>query len=223
MKLNTINAFKKYVAPQVVDSVFKNGDYKINLGGEKRSVACLFVDIRGFTTLSEALEPGEVVEILNEYLSLVAKAIFDNGGTLDKFIGDAAMALFNAPFDLDDYIYRACRTAIDIRSGAKALDDICLKRFNKSVGFGIGVNYGDAVVGNIGSEVRMDYTAIGDTINTASRLESNAKRNEILISEAVYLMVKDRIECEYVGELALKGKSKALPTYKIIRLKEENE
>ena len=220
-KLETINAFKKYVGEEVVLKAIKNGRFDINLGGEKRNVACLFVDIRGFTSMSEAMEPGEVVEILNSYLTLVTEAIFKNGGTLDKFIGDAAMALFNAPFDLDDYVFKACKCAIDIRSCSEKLDKECLLRFNRSVGFGIGVNVGEAVVGNIGSSERMDYTAIGDTINTASRLEGSAKRSEIIISKAVYEIVKDRINAEFVGELNLKGKKEGFSAYRIINLKEE--
>ena len=188
-----LNAFKKYVAPQVVDEVSSKGDFSIRLGGEKRNIAVLFVDIRGFTPMSEGLQPEEVVEILNEYLSLATRAIFQNGGTLDKFIGDAAMAVFNAPFDLDDYVYHAVCTARDIAAGSEELEKKLMERFGRSVSFGIGVNCGDAVVGNIGSEFRMDYTAIGDTVNTAARLESNAGRGQILISQSVYEAVKDRV------------------------------
>ena len=173
-----VNAFKKYVAPQIVDEISKKGDFEIVLGGENRHIAVLFVDIRGFTPMSESLEPEQVVEILNEYLNLTTQSIFKNGGTLDKFIGDATMAVFNAPFNLDDYIYRSVCTALDIAAGSDELEKKLMERFGKSVSFGIGVNCGQAVVGNIGCEFRMDYTAIGDTVNTAARLESNAKRGQ---------------------------------------------
>lgn len=210
-----VSAFKKYVAPQVVDEISKQGDFKIVLGGESREIAVLFVDIRGFTPMSESLEPEQVVEILNEYLQLTTESIFKNGGTLDKFIGDATMAVFNAPFDLDDYIYRAVCTARDIAAGSQALEEKLMARFGKTVSFGIGVNCGRAVVGNIGCDFRMDYTAIGDTVNTAARLESNAKKGQILISEFVYEAVKDRVEVTEIGEIPLKGKSKGVFVYQV--------
>lgn len=210
-----VSAFKKYVAPQVVENISKQSDYKIVLGGESRDIAVLFVDIRGFTPMSESLEPEQVVEILNEYLKLTTESILKNGGTLDKFIGDATMAVFNAPFDLEDYVYKAVCTARDIAAGSDELREKLLKRFGKTVNFGIGVNCGKAVVGNIGCDFRMDYTAIGDTVNTAARLESNAKPGQILISECVYESVKDRVEVTPVGEIPLKGKSKGVFVYQV--------
>lgn len=210
-----VSVFKKYVAPQVVDEVCKQGEFKLVLGGESRQIAVLFVDIRGFTPMSESLEPEQVVEILNEYLELTTKSIFANGGTLDKFIGDATMAVFNAPFELDDYIYRAVCTARDIAAGSEKLKEKLMERFGKSVSFGIGVNCGKAVVGNIGCEFRMDYTAIGDTVNTAARLESNAKPGQILISSEVYEAVKDRVEVTEVGVIPLKGKSNGVFVYQL--------
>ncbi len=210
-----VNVFKQYVAPQVVDKISKDKDFELVLGGENRHVAVLFVDIRGFTTMSESLAPEQVVEILNEYLSLTTKSIFDNDGTLDKFVGDATMAVFNAPFDLDDYIFKAVCAAWDMKQGAAAIAEKFEKRFGKSVAFGIGVNCGNAVVGNIGCDFRMDYTAIGDTVNTAARLESNAKRGQILISDTVYEAVKDRVEVTPIGEIPLKGKSQGVFVYQL--------
>lgn len=210
-----VSAFKKYVAPQVVDEISKKGDFQMVLGGENRHIAALFVDIRGFTPMSENLEPEQVVEILNEYLNLTTNAIFKNGGTLDKFIGDATMAVFNAPFDLDDYIYRAVCTARDIAAGSAELQKKLTERFGKSISFGIGVNCGNAVVGNIGCEFRMDYTAIGDTVNTAARLESNAGKGQILISQDVYEAVKDRVKVTEVGVIPLKGKSNGVFVYQL--------
>ena len=215
-----MNAFKKYVAPQVVEEISRKGDFEMVLGGENRHIAVLFVDIRGFTPMSESLQPEQVVEILNEYLTLTTTAIFQNGGTLDKFIGDATMAIFNAPFDLDDYIYRAVCTALDIAAGSDALEKKLMERFGKSVSFGIGVNCGPAVVGNIGCDFRMDYTAIGDTVNTAARLESNAKRGQILISGEVYEAVKDRIEATRIGVIPLKGKKDGALVYEVHARKE---
>ena len=210
-----INVFKQYVAPQVVDKISKDKDFELVIGGENRHIAVLFVDIRGFTTMSESLKPEEVVEILNEYLGLTTQAIFDNGGTLDKFVGDATMAVFNAPFDLDDYIFRAVATAWDMRAGADRIAEKFRERYGKSVSFGIGINCGNAVVGNIGCDFRMDYTAIGDTVNTAARLESNAKPGQILISKDVYEAVKDRVAVTPIGEIPLKGKSNGVFVYQI--------
>lgn len=208
-------AFRKYVAPQVVEEISKSGNYHICLGGENRNIAVLFVDIRGFTPMSESLEPEQVVDILNSYLNLTTNAIFKNGGTLDKFIGDATMAVFNAPFDLDDYVFRAVLTAWDIVAGGNAIESKFLEKYGKSVSFGVGVNCGNAVVGNIGCDFRMDYTAIGDTVNTAARLEANAKRGQVLISEYVYEQVKDRVTVEPIGEIPLKGKSKGVFVYSL--------
>ncbi len=208
-------AFSKYVAPQVVDEINKGGEYELKLGGENRNVAVLFVDIRGFTPLSESLEPEQVVDILNGYLALTTESIFRHGGTLDKFIGDATMAVFNAPFDTDDYIYKAVLTAWDIVQGGNRIEKEYLARYGKHVGFGVGINCGPAVVGNIGCDFRMDYTVIGDTVNTAARLEANAPRGTVYISEYVYEKVKNRITVEEVGEIPLKGKSKGVFVYSI--------
>jgi adenylate cyclase len=214
-KKKITSVFKKYVAPQVVDEIMKSGKYHIKLGGENRHIAVLFVDIRGFTPISESLEPEQVVDILNCYLNLTTNAIFKNMGTLDKFIGDATMAVFNAPFDLDDYVFRAVCAAWDIVQGGNEIESKFLEKYGKSVSFGVGVNCGNAVVGNIGCDFRMDYTAIGDTVNTAARLESNAKRGQVLISEYVYEQIKDRITVEEIGEIPLKGKSKGVFVYSL--------
>ena len=210
------SVFRKYVAPQVVDDIMKSGKYKIELGGENRDIAVLFVDIRGFTPLSEKLKPSEVVEILNEYLNLTTNAVFKNSGTLDKFIGDATMAVFNAPFELEDYEYKAVCAAWDIVAGARDLEKKCMERFGQSVAFGVGVNCGDAVVGNIGCDFRMDYTAIGDTVNTAARLESNAKRGQVLISERMYKRLEGRIQAREIGEIPLKGKTEGVCVYELL-------
>lgn len=214
-----LNAFKKYVAPEIVEEIAKKGDFQIKLGGENRDIAVLFVDIRGFTTMSEALEPEQVVEILNQYLNLTTSAIFKNKGTLDKFVGDATMAVFNSPFDLDDYEFRAVCAAMDIVEGGAALEHALMEKFGRSVGFGVGVNCGPAVVGNVGCEFRMDFTAIGDTVNTAARLEANAQKGQVLISDTLYERVKDRVEVDEVGEIPLKGKSKGVFVYSVTKVK----
>lgn len=210
--------FGRYVAPQVVDQILKEGEEGLKLGGARKEISVLFVDIRGFTPLSEKVEPEEVVGILNTYLNLTASAIFENEGTLDKFIGDATMAIFNAPLDLEDHEYKAVKAAWAMKQGAEALKDELEAKYGRSVSFGIGVNTGPAVVGNIGATFRMDFTAIGDTVNTAARLESNAKPDQILLSSAIYEKVKDRIKATYLGEIKVKGKEQGLPVYQVDEL-----
>ncbi len=210
--LKTLN---QYVAPEVVSKLENGSNFEVELGGETREIAVLFIDIRGFTSMSEGLEPEEVVGILNEYLGLVTKAIFDNGGTLDKYIGDAVMALFNAPFDLDDYAYRAVCTARDILDGKEALSDSLTGKFGRTIDFGIGINLGEAVVGNIGCDFRKDYTAIGDTVNTAARLENNAGLNQVLITKTLRDRLGDRIEATNMGPMPLKGKSNEVIVYQL--------
>ena len=222
-KMSIEKAFSKYVAPQVVKEIAKSGTYEIRLGGENRNVAVLFVDIRGFTPLSESLEPEQVVDILNSYLELTTSCIFRHGGTLDKFIGDATMAVFNAPFDTEDYVYKAVLAAWDIVQGGNRIEEQFVERYGKHVGFGVGVNCGPAVVGNIGCDFRMDYTAIGDTVNTAARLEANAPRGTVYISNTVYEQVKDRVTVTEVGEIPLKGKSKGVFVYSITGINELDE
>lgn len=219
-KLSIERAFNKYVAPQVVDEIAKSETYELKLGGENRDVAVLFVDIRGFTPLSESLEPEQVVEILNRYLELTTSCIFKHGGTLDKFIGDATMAVFNAPFDTEDYVYKAVLTAWDIVQGGVMMEKELSERYGKQVGFGVGVNCGPAVVGNIGCDFRMDYTVIGDTVNTAARLESNAPKSTVYISDEVYERLKDRIEVDEVGQIPLKGKSNGVFVYSVTGVKD---
>ena len=216
-KQKVLNAFRKYVAPQIVEEISKKGDFSIELGGQNKDIAVLFVDIRGFTTMSEALEPERVVEILNEYLSLTTKAIFDNLGTLDKFVGDATMAVFNSPFDLDDYEFKAVCAAMDIVKGGEELEKVLFEKYGRSVGFGVGVNCGPAVIGNVGCDFRMDFTAIGDTVNTAARLEANAKKGQVLISDVLYERVKDRVEVNEIGQIPLKGKSNGVMVYEVIK------
>ena len=214
--------FKKYVDEQVVNEI-KDGGIDVSIGGKRKNIAVLFVDIRGFTSLSENLMPEQVVDILNSYLTIIADAVSNNGGTLDKFIGDAAMAVFNSPSDLDDYVFRAMCTAWDIVSNGAALRRECLDKYGVEVEFGIGIHCGDAVIGNIGSQSRMEYTAIGDTVNTASRLEGVAEPGQILITRAVARGAGNRAEISFAGEYSLKGKKKKIVAYEINDIKERPE
>lgn len=211
--------FGRYVAPEVVNQILKNGEEGLKLGGTRRELTVLFVDIRGFTPLSEKAEPEEIVEILNEYLDLAANCIFKFEGTLDKFIGDAAMAIFNAPLLLEDHPMRAVEAAWAMKEGSAALERKLIERFGFGVKFGLGIHTGPAVFGNIGSKSRMDYTAIGDTVNTTARLESNAKPGQIIMSDAVYQVVKDRVIANALGEIKVKGKEQGISIYELEGLK----
>ena len=212
-KHQILSVFRTYMAPQVVDELSKQNNYRIELGGRSRDIAVLFVDIRGFTSLSEGLSPEEVVDILNLYLGNVTNAIFKNGGTLDKFIGDAVMAIYNAPLDVEDYCEKAVQTAYDIIESMNRVNQELRESHGREIACGVGVHCGKAVVGNIGCQYRMDYTAIGDTVNIAERLESLAKGGEILISGEVYGRVKERYHAEPIGEQSLKGRQDKVAVY----------
>ena len=215
------HAFKKYVDKSIVDEIVENGNLDVHVGGTVRDIAVLFVDIRGYTSLSENLQPEQMVDILNQYLALAASAVAKNKGTLDKFIGDAAMAVFNSPTDLDDYEYRAVCAAWDFLHSTKQLSELCEKKYGKQITFGIGIHCGNAVTGNIGCEARMDYTAIGDTVNTASRLEGIAEAGQILISEEMKKRIGSRICTSYGGEVSLKGKKEKVPVYIVENVEEQ--
>lgn len=210
-----LKVFRKYMAPQVVDELSKDRNFKLELGGRNCDIAVLFVDIRGFTTLSESLSPEVVVGVLNCYLKSVTEAVFKHGGMIDKFIGDAVMAVYNAPLDLEDYQKKAVLTGIDIVDGIAKLNESLKEQYNVTIGCGVGIHCGRAVVGNIGSDYRMDYTAIGDTVNISERLESIAKAGEVLISREV----KDKVDSEFkvapIGEQSLKGKHEKIEVYHV--------
>ena len=209
---------KMYVDSQVVDQISDFTPMELSSVSARKNIAVLFVDIRGFTSMSESLEPEQVVSILNEYFSVVYSSIIAWNGTLDKFIGDAAMAVFNAPNDVEDYVFNAVCAADDIQKNFEPLREKFMSEYGKEVHLGIGINCGTAIVGNIGCMGRFDYTAIGDTVNTASRLESKALPGQILISETVYAEVESRVSVDRVGALSLKGKAKAVETYQIVTI-----
>ncbi len=217
------NTFKRYVAPEIVAKLLKEGKDALQLGGNLTEIAVLFVDVRGFTTMSEKLAPPQVVAILNHYLTLISECILKNGGTLDKFVGDAAMAFWGAPLNDEDAVMHAARAARDMVAGSKALCEELSEQYGQTVSFGIGIHFGEAVVGNIGSPNRMDYTAIGDTVNTAARLEANAPGGTIYISRAVADALEGRVKTTSLGgTVKLKGKTEG---FEVLTLDEimENE
>ena len=182
----------RYFDETVTEKLLSDNSDALKLGGKEQEVAVLFVDIRGFTAMCGELPDREIMEILNFYLETMTKCVRRYEGTIDKFIGDCAMAFWNAPYPQEDYVYLACRAAADMIAAAKDVNEKVKKIYNKEIAFGVGVHSGKALVGNIGSEFRMDYTAIGDTVNTAARLEENADRGQILISKDVKEKLGDR-------------------------------
>ena len=212
--------FGRYVDPAILKELLVQGGSAEDLGGKMFDIAVLFVDIRGFTTMSEALPPTTIVEILNRYLSLTTECIMRYHGTLDKFVGDCTMAFWNAPLPQEDAVYLACCAAMDMVEGSKALGEELAAKYGRTVSFGVGVHVGPAVVGNIGAPQRMDYTAIGDTVNTSARLEANAPGGKVLISRAVADALGDRAETTSLGgSIKLKGKAEGFETLTLDSLK----
>ena len=211
--------FERYVAPEIVQEILKEGTDGLKLGGSLRDIAVLFVDIRGFTALSERLDPEKVVGILNRYLAVTSGCVEKNRGTLDKFVGDATMAFWGAPIPAEDPVYAAAKTAIEIVRGTEALSAQLKSEIGEELRVGVGVHYGPAVVGNMGSERRMDYTAIGDTVNTAARLEANAPGGTVYISRAAADALGPRAAVTSLGgAVKLKGKAEGFEVLILDRL-----
>lgn len=201
--------FEQYLDPRQVKRLQDNPEL-LTLGGELRVCTFLFTDVRGFTNLSEKLQPQEVTDIMNKVLTVQVQCIQAHGGMVDKFIGDACMAIFNAPLDLDEHAKRAVACAQDMRTAVRQLN----KTLAHDIAIGIGVNTGPAVIGNMGSDTRFDYSAIGDAVNVAARLESATKEAgvDLLIGETTHAQVPGSTFCT---EMKVKGKQKALKVYTI--------
>ncbi len=203
-----IAQFSRYVSPKIVRSILDT-EQDLKLGGDRKQVAILFTDIRNFTTLSEKWQPEKVVEMLNQYFKEMCDAVFEFDGTVNKFIGDAVMALFNAPLHQNDAPERAVRTALSMRRRLGAMNSIRIKNGEQPIAIGVGIHYGEVISGNIGSPNQMEYTVIGDAVNTASRIESLCKelKSDILISDEVYRHVQDRLEVVSHPPVQVKGRS----------------
>ncbi|GGO84505.1 hypothetical protein GCM10011348_30920 [Marinobacterium nitratireducens] len=190
---------------------------RLRLGGQRKTISILFADIHGFTAISERLTPEALVELLNAYLGAMADAVLTEEGTIDKFLGDAVMAWFNAPLPQPDHALRAVRTALRIRD---AFAELHLRLPEaQCLSFGIGIHVGDAVLGLIGTEERVEYTAIGDDVNTAKRLQEHSGVNQILISRSVHPLVADAVEVRALDPIRVKGKHKRLEVYEVLGLK----
>ena len=183
---------------------------------ENADLAILFADIVGFTPMSERMPPNRIAELLNEYFSAMTEILFKYEGTLDKYIGDAIMAIFGAPNNMADHPDRAVRTALDM---LEELNELNLHRAeDERFAIRIGINTGRAVAGDIGSIKRMEYTVLGNTVNMASRIESMAcKAGQVVIGEATYLAVKDDFVCQNLGAIQLKGISEKVNVYRVIK------
>ena len=218
-KQRVTKTFERYVAPEIVNEILKEGTENLSLGGKMYDIAVLFVDVRGFTTMSERLKPETVVHILNRYLTMASECVEKNKGTLDKFVGDAMMAFWGAPLLQEDAVFNAVKTAVDIIEGAKRVSDELKDEIGEELRVGVGVHFGPAIVGNMGAEKHMDYTAIGDTVNTASRLEANAPGGTVYLSRAVADALEGRIECTSLGStITLKGKTEGFEVLRLEKL-----
>ncbi len=207
-KREITNTFKRYVDSSIVAELLKEGTDSLGLNGKSCDIAVLFVDIRGFTTMSENMDPETIVSILDEYLGMTSDCVHKNHGTLDKFVGDCTMAFWGAPLPMENPMLNAVKCASDIIEGAEKISKDLQERLGVPLNVGVGVNFGPAVVGNIGAPDRMDYTAIGDTVNTAARLEANAPAGNIYISRVVADALDEYIITESLGAtIKLKGKA----------------
>jgi adenylate cyclase len=205
--------FERYVHPHVVQQLMKDPN-ALNLGGETKEISILFADIRGYTTLSEETSPDSVMNLLNRYLEMMVKAIWDEEGTLTAFMGDALMAIFNAPLAQEDHALRAVRAAWNMRKAVLQYQQRQPQEL--PIAFGFGVNTGLGVVGNLGSQGRLqNYTAIGDAVNIASRLQSNASDNNILLHNSTFLEVRKHVIVSRLAPLRVKNKSEPLEVWSL--------
>ncbi|MCB0356143.1 MAG: CHASE2 domain-containing protein, partial [Bdellovibrionales bacterium] len=201
------STFQKYVSPAIVDEVLKNPK-NIELGGRKENITVLFSDIRGFTTISEKLDPRALSDLLNSYLTPMTDLVFENRGTLDKYMGDAVMAFFGAPIHYKEHPHFACRCALQMLDKLRELQTEYRKQGLPEIDIGIGLNSGDCSVGNMGSQTVRSYTVMGDAVNLGSRLEGINKQygTRIIISEFTHSAVKDNFTCREIDLVRVKGK-----------------
>ncbi|MFQ6046223.1 MAG: adenylate/guanylate cyclase domain-containing protein [Gemmatimonadales bacterium] len=209
-----LSNFQRYFAPDLAAQILEHEE-AVQLGGQKRPVVVFFSDIRGFTSMSENMNPDEIATLLTEYFTEMVEIVFEHGGTLDKFMGDAIMALWGAPIAHDDDADRAMAAAIEQQRTLEKLNEKWAREGRQQVQIGIGINFGEVFAGNIGSDRRLEYTVIGDAVNVASRLCSKAAASEIMISEPFYRALKNPPEVEQLDPIELKGKAEAVPVYRV--------
>jgi adenylate cyclase len=179
--------------------------------------------MRGFTPLTERLPPEEVVLALNAFYSLMIDLNIKNDGTINKFLGDAVMAIFGAPTAYPDHCLRAIRTALEMQAGVTELSARRIAEGKDPITIGIGISAGEAVAGTVGTENQMEYTVIGDKVNLAARLESNAKPGQILVSESTYKQVADQVSARCLGAMNVKGKEEQVTVFEVLGLVDEGD
>jgi len=209
--------FSRYVSSQIVEELMKNPE-TVTLGGSRKRLTVFFSDIRGFTSMSENLAPEEVVQVLNEYLTEMIDIIFKYRGTLDKFMGDAVMAIWGAPVYEPEHAKLAVRAAWEMINKLKELQKKWVSEGKKPISVGMGINTGDVVIGNMGSIQFSDYTVIGDNVNLAARLEQNAAAGQLIISESTYAEVKDIVEVRRLEPMRVKGKENPLDVFEVLNV-----
>jgi len=210
-------AFSSYLSGDLLDKLIENPD-ALALGGESKELSILFSDIRGFTTISESMDPVSLITLLNRYFTPMTNAVLDNGGMLDKYIGDAVMAFFNAPVDIKDHADASCKTALEMIEKLEILnEELALEGINP-IKIGIGINTADVVVGNMGSDTRFNYTVIGDGVNLASRVEGLTKNYgvNILITEFTVEKISDKFTYREIEPVKVKGKDEAVLLYELM-------
>jgi adenylate cyclase len=207
-----LSALERFLSPAISRKITTEAA-DIRLGGESQRITLLFADVRGFTTMAETMKPREAVEVLNEFFARMTNVIFEHDGTLDKYLGDGLMALFGAPFALQNDAEAAVRAAVNMQKSLAELNKISGK---PPLNIGIGIHTGEAVVGFLGTERRMDYTAIGDTVNVASRLTSQAGPGQIVISNATYAQLGREIPCCPLSAMKLKGRAEPIDVHEVL-------
>ena len=212
-------AFSRYLSPKVVEAVLDNPDM-LSLGGSRRVMTCFFSDLAGFTSISEALSPEDLVQLLNRYLSIMTSVILRHGGTVDKFEGDAIMAFWGAPLIQEDHSLRACKAALEQQAEMDKFRAKALAEGLPELHVRMGLNTGPMIVGNMGSEERFDYTVMGDSVNLASRLEgaNKAYGTYIMVSETTYAEVSDQVEVRELDLLRVKGKQEPIRVFELMAL-----
>jgi class 3 adenylate cyclase len=213
-EIERMGRLRRFLPPQVADLIVSSGGEK-QLESHRREITALFCDLRGFTAFSESADPEDVMALLREYHAAIGKIIFRHGGTLERFVGDGVMVIFNDPIPLENPPLHAVQMALEMRASIGTLAENW-RRLGHEIGFGIGIAHGYATLGTIGFEGRYDYAAIGTVSNVASRLCDEAKPGQILISSRVLTEVKDAVSAEPAGELTLKGIRRPLAVYNVL-------
>lgn len=206
--------FNRYVSPHLADEILKDPE-KIRLGGDRREVTVMFADIRGFTSIARGLPPEETVELLNRYFTVITEVIFRFEGTVDKFMGDCVMSVFGAPIRIEAHLEQGLKAAMAVKKAVEELNRVRSSEGAVAFEMGIGLASGEVIAGNMGSMARMEYTAVGDTVNLASRLTDLSSGGDILVSEAVYEAVRGKVEAEEIRGVVIKGFDHPVTLYNV--------